>query len=80
MRPFIPPFSPVQNDPEMYWVRCPKCGWQESFVLDPCEMTVIPAPGETEPENPPHVTKLPKKCPKCGARVEKYKVPPPIKY
>ena len=80
MRPFIPPFDRKQKEPELYWVTCMKCGWKEIFELVPCEMIRVPAPGETEPQGPRLVAKLPARCPKCGARVEKYKLPPRIKY
>ena len=80
MRPFIPPFTPEQNDPEMYWVRCPKCGWKDSFALAPDGTSWIPAGNKTEPQGTQQVTKLPAKCPKCGATLEKHKLPPRIKY
>ena len=78
--PFDPPFGRKQKTLEFYMVNCTKCEWTEPFVLAPCEMIVIPAPGETEPQGPQHVTELPKRCPKCGARVEKTKIPGVIKH
>ena len=77
--PFERIFGRKPNNPEFYWVTCMKCGWENKFTLASGRMTIVPAPDETEPDGPQHVTKLPKRCPKCGARLEKYKVPPPIK-
>ena len=62
------------KNPEFYALSCPECGWEESFELDPCEMTRIALPG-TPPDNWNHVTELPKTCPKCSARLKKTKLP-----
>ena len=62
------------NNPEFYEMSCPKCGWKETLELDPCEMEVITLSGEP-PSGPRSVTELPTRCPVCGARVNRKKLP-----
>ena len=62
------------KNPEFYEVNCPKCGWGDILELDPCEMDVITLDGKP-PRGPRCVTTLPKKCPKCNARLKKTKLP-----
>ena len=62
------------KNPEFYEMSCPKCGWEETLELDPCEMDVITLDGES-PKGPRGVTELPKRCPECGARLTKKKLP-----
>lgn len=68
----IQPFS--GKNPEFYRMSCPKCGWEETIELDPCEMDVITLDDEP-PKGPRNVTELPKKCPLCGARLDREKLP-----
>ena len=72
------PHSVIQplfgKNPEFYAMSCPKCGWEETLELDPCEMDVITLDGEA-PKGPRSVTELPKRCPKCGAKLKKEKLP-----
>lgn len=62
------------KNPEFYAMSCPKCGWEETLELTPCEMDVITLDGEA-PKGPQSVTELPKRCPECGARLKKEKLP-----
>ena len=62
------------KNPEFYAMSCPKCGWQETLELSNCEMDVITLDGEA-PKGPRSVTELPKRCPECGARLKKEKLP-----
>jgi predicted RNA-binding Zn-ribbon protein involved in translation (DUF1610 family) len=62
------------RNPEFYEMSCPKCGWKETLELDPCEMDVISLSGEPD-RGPRSVTRLPKKCPECGAKLQKKKLP-----
>jgi predicted nucleic-acid-binding Zn-ribbon protein len=62
------------KNPEFYAMSCPKCGWEETLELDPCEMDVITLDGEA-PKGPRSVTELPNRCPECGARLKKEKLP-----
>ena len=72
------PLSVIQpifgKNPEFYAMSCPKCGWAEALELNPCEVDVITLDGEP-PKGPRTVTELPKRCPKCGARLNKQKLP-----
>ena len=65
------------KNPEFYAMSCPKCGWKETLELDPCEMEVITLDG-APPSGPRSVTELPKRCPECGARLNKKKLPIPV--
>lgn len=47
--------------------------------LSPCEVDVISAPGEMKPSGPKNVTTLPKRCPICGSRVNRQKIPVVVK-
>ena len=67
-------YNPYSKNPELYDMSCPKCGWDEAMVLDPCETDTITLSGEP-PRGPRHVTELPKKCPECGARLNRKKLP-----
>ena len=62
------------KNPEFYAMSCPKCGWKETLELSNCEMEVITLDGEA-PKWPRSVTELPKKCPECGARLNRKKLP-----
>ena len=62
------------KNPEFYEMSCPKCGWKETLELDPCEMDVITLDGEPY-RGPRTVTELPKRCPTCGAKLTKKKLP-----
>jgi predicted RNA-binding Zn-ribbon protein involved in translation (DUF1610 family) len=62
------------KNPEFYEMSCPKCGWKETLELTPCEMEVITLDGEA-PKGPRSVTELPKRCPACGAKLTKTKLP-----
>lgn len=62
------------KNPEFYRMSCTKCGWEDAFELEPCETITIALPG-TPPDRWHHVTELPRRCPKCGARLKKEKLP-----
>lgn len=62
------------KNPEFYEMSCPKCGWKENFELSNCDPEVITLDGEA-PRGPTIVSELPKKCPKCGARLTRKKLP-----
>lgn len=62
------------KNPEFYEMSCTKCDWMENLELDPCEMDVITL-DDAPPSGPRQVTELPKRCPKCGARLNKRKLP-----
>ena len=72
------PHSVIQplfgKNPEFYAMSCPQCGWKETLELAPCEMDVITLDGEA-PKSLRSVTELPKRCPECGARLKKEKLP-----
>ena len=72
----IQPFG--GKNPEFYTMSCPKCGWKETLELTPCEMDVITLDG-SKPTVPQCVTELPKKCPECGARLNREKRPITVK-
>ena len=69
------PLGAKTNNPEFFTMSCAKCGWHETLELSPCEMIVIPAPEEVTVSGPRCVTSLPKKCPNCGAKLNKQKLP-----
>ena len=62
------------KNPEFYAMSCPKCGWKETLELSNCEMDVITLDDDA-PKGPRNVTELPKKCPECGARLNRKKIP-----
>ena len=62
------------KNPEFYEMSCPKCGWKETLELTPCEMDVITLDGKPTPVLQ-SVTELPKRCPACGTRLTKKKLP-----
>ena len=62
------------KNPEFYAMSCPNCGWKETLELDPCEMDVITFEGEPS-KGPRSVAELPKRCPKCSARLNRQKLP-----
>ena len=66
------------KNPEFYEMSCPECGWKETLELTPCEMDVITLDGEPA-TGPRSVTELPKKCPKCDARLNRKKLPIDVK-
>ena len=72
------PHSVIQplfgKNPEFHAMSCPKCGWKETLELAPCEMDVITLDDEP-PRGPRSVTELPKRCPECGVRLKKEKLP-----
>lgn len=47
--------------------------------LSPCEVDVILAPGEMKEDGPEIVTALPKRCPICGSRVNRQRIPVVVK-
>ena len=65
------------KNPEFYAMSCTKCDWKETLELSNCEMEVITLDGEA-PRGPRSVTELPKRCPECGARLSKRKLPIPV--
>ena len=65
------------KNPEFYEMSCPKCGWKETLELSNCEMEVITLDGEPY-RGPRSVTELPKRCPTCGAKLTKKKLPIPV--
>ena len=65
------------KNPEFYAMSCTKCNWKETLELNNCEMEVITLDGKA-PNGPRSVTELPKKCPECGARLNKKKLPIPV--
>ena len=71
----IPPI--FGKNPEFYAMSCTKCDWKETLELSSCEMDVITLDGEP-PKGPRSVTELPKRCPVCGARLSKKKLPIPV--
>lgn len=68
--PLIRRFPP-EKKVEVHALSCPKCGWKDSFVLDPDGGTVILS-AETNGEGTRQpAAKRQKTCPQCGARLEK---------
>ena len=65
------------KNPEFYAMSCTKCGWRETLELSSCEMDVITL-DDNAPKGPRTVTELPKRCPECGARLDKKKLPIPV--
>ena len=65
------------KNPEFYAMSCTKCEWKETLELSNCEMEVITL--DDKPYSGPRsVTELPKRCPECGARLNKKKLPIPV--
>ena len=62
------------NNPKFYAMSCPNCGWIATLELLPCEVDVITLTDDS-PKGLQSVTKLPKKCPKCGGCLKKKKLP-----
>lgn len=62
------------KNPEFYEMSCPKCGWKETLELSNCDPEVITLDGAA-PSGPRIVAELPGKCPKCGARLTRKKLP-----
>ena len=62
------------KNPEFYAMSCTKCEWKETLELSNCEMEVITL-DDAPPSGPRSVTELPKRCPECGARLTKKKLP-----
>ena len=62
------------KNPEFYAMSCPDCGWKETLELDPCEMEMITLDGKA-PSGPRSVTELPERCPECGGRLSRKKLP-----
>ena len=65
------------KNPEFYAMSCTKCEWKETLELSNCEMEVITL-DDAPPSWPRSVTELPKRCPECGARLNKKKLPVPV--
>ena len=65
------------KNPEFYAMSCPKCGWEEKLELSNCEPDVITLDDKPY-QGPRIVSELPKRCPMCGARLTKTKLPIPI--
>jgi predicted nucleic-acid-binding Zn-ribbon protein len=65
------------KNPEFYAMSCSKCGWKETLELSNCEPDVITL-DDNPYQGPRIVSELPMRCPACGARLMKTKLPIPI--
>ncbi|MBO4619384.1 MAG: hypothetical protein J5654_04675 [Victivallales bacterium] len=57
---------------EFYLCECPKCGFSQDYEVTSGEVIQIEPPA---PDDPITVLQLPEKCPKCGAKWRKRKMP-----
>lgn len=74
MNNFIPPGFPFGRDPSSFYLcECPKCGFRQSYELGAPSSAIVN--GAEDPDSMKTVEKIPKVCPKCGAKWKKNHMP-----
>ncbi len=70
---FLPPDPIFGRGPSPFYLcNCPKCGFQQSYMLDD---SVSVSSSDDASDAMKVVEKIPDKCPKCGAKWKKIHMP-----
>lgn len=66
-------FTHKRNEPEIYRMTCTGCGWSQDMELTTAE--VIQTEDPDAGKGPVIVSELPERCPGCGGKLKKEKIP-----
>lgn len=74
----LPVFGFKRLEIFVYRLNCPACGYERTVELkNPGFGTIFSMPGSKKTEVEP-VDKVPKRCPQCGKRLKRRRIPIPI--
>lgn len=73
-------FRRKKFEPQFYLLKCCKCSYSEEVELQNKNLQVIITDEKTAAQERKVVTKLPKKCPHCEAKLKQIKMPSTIRY
>jgi len=78
--PIRPPwFLRKKNEPQFFRVRCRECDFKKCYEVT-SSIVIYTDPDEDHSSLPKVVEKLPDRCPICGGKLEKIKIPSLIRY